>query len=194
MSKIKSAVELAMERTADIKIDKNALEREETRKQAKVLTSRYLAGEMDNLSAEIRKLEKTGKKDAVTAALEVINANIILPKQPEDLETLDRLEKGITDLTGEKKRCGALFTQLKTLLNQYLEDRVQIRENLSRQYEPTLRARERQIEEQTGRRVSLTPEQDPEFMKILSEQTGRFTEQYRQVLKRAKDEILNLVP
>ena len=55
------------------------------------------------------------------------------------------------------------------------------------------REKEQQLAQQTGRAVQLTPDQDPEFLKVLTDEIGRLESQYADVLKQGKDEIRRLI-
>ncbi|WP_367277248.1 DUF6657 family protein [Oceanispirochaeta sp.] len=82
-----------------------------------------------------------------------------------------------------------MFSQLQQLFSQYLSNLDQLEETMKKQFEPQLRQKELKMRQQTGRDIHLTPEQDPEFLQILSEQISRLDQQYNDVLKQAKEQI-----
>ena len=49
------------------------------------------------------------------------------------------------------------------------------------------------MKQKTGQTVSLTPEQDPEFAKVLTEELARMDAQFGEVLSQGKEEIRKMV-
>lgn len=192
MAKIKSALELAMEKTQDIEADRGAIERSNVQKQAKKTTALYLSGEVE----ELIPAELTERETYLETLRETLFSNLKLPRVNEDLATLPRLEMGFAQIIGGKKKLeelSALFGQLKNLFAQYLDSREQLPETLAAQYEPQLRQKEAAYREKTGQNITLTPDQDREFIKILQEQLINMDSQYGEVIIQAKDQIRELL-
>ena len=198
MSKIKSAMELALERTAGIEVDKTAVKRDEFIRRGKAAAGAFLsngssgspASEMDGLNAE----EKAWVKQGIT---ETLLANLTLPRYENDIAKLDPIFKGLTDMAvaagSETSTLDYLSKQFSELFSQYLGNLDQLEEQLRSQWEPRLRQKEQQLRQQTGRSVQLTPEQDPEFGKVLSDELSRIDAQYAEVLNQGKAEIKKLI-
>ncbi len=191
MGKIKSALELAMEKTADLKSDKAALRRSEVTREGKVCLSRYLESpDKSDLASSLMALEGEELAWFKAGALDTVLANLSLPRVEADLERLGVLNGVLAVLAGEgAEAVHGIFDQLHQLLAQYLENLEQLDLSLRQQYEPQLRQKEMLLRQQTGQEFHLTPEQDPEFTKLLSEQLSRMDEQYSEVLKQAKEQI-----
>jgi len=192
MSRIKSALELALEKTSDIEADRGALMRAETVKSAKRRVALFLEGEGDDLAdREIK--EKEIYEETLKEAL---FAQLKLPRMNIDLARTARLEKAFDQmiLSAEgKEDLASLFGQLKNLFAQYLDSQEQLIESLSAQYEPMLRQKEERLREQTGQSVRLRPEQDPEFMKFLKDRQQMMDDQYNEVIIQAKDQLKELL-
>ncbi|MBN2627065.1 MAG: hypothetical protein JXA95_10400 [Spirochaetales bacterium] len=192
MSRIKSALELALEKTSDIEADRGALMRAETVKSAKRRVALFLEGEGDDLAdREIK--EKEIYEETLKEAL---FAQLKLPRMNIDLARTARLEKAFDQmiLSAEgKEDLASLFGQLKNLFAQYLDSQEQLIESLSAQYEPMLRQKEERLREQTGQSVRLRPEQDPEFMKFLKDRQQMMDDQYNEVIIQAKDQLRELL-
>ena len=190
MGKIKSALELAMEKTADLKVDREAMKKTSLTKEGKISASSYLEKPDESDIADRLKHYKGDEKEWFrSGALETILANLALPRIEADLTGLEKLKKAVTLITGDKKNTNDIFGQLTQLFEQYLSNMDQLEDALKQQYMPQLRQKEMQLQQQTGQAVQLSPEDDPDFLKLLSEQFGKMEEQYSQVLKQAKDEI-----
>ena len=105
------------------------------------------------------------------------------------LEKLVPLEGALALVSGKKKDSAQMFDQIRQLFSQYLSNLDQLEESLKQQYEPQLRQKEMQMKQQTGQDIRISPEQDPEFMDLLSKQLSRMDQQYNDVLKQAKEQI-----
>ncbi len=192
MSKIKSALELAMEKTANVEADRGAVHRAEAAKEAKKQAARFLSGEDCPLA-----LEGNDEKEHFRSVLiETLLLNLKLPRVNEELAGLTRLEEGFSrlmDTPDKQEMLTSLFGQLKNFFAQYLDSKEQLMESLAAQLEPQLRRKEAQLREQTGQDIRLRPEQDPEFMNILQNQQAAMDGQYNEVVRQAKDQLKELL-
>ena len=190
MGKIKSALELAMEKTADLKTDKAAVKKKEITREGKVSLSQYLENpEKSEISEKLKYYKGEELEWFKSGALDTILANLTLPRLEADLDKMVPLEGAAALISGKKRDISDLFDQLKQLFSQYLSNLDQLEDGLKQQYEPQLRQKEMQLKQQTGQDIRLSPEQDPEFMDLLSKQFSRMEQQYNDVLKQAKDQI-----
>ncbi len=190
MAKIKSALELALERTADIQIDKRDFVKKDVQKRGRIVAGNQLKspkeGKLKEELGSHKGEELTWFKEGV---LETLLANLTLPRAEDDLQILTPLEESLSFLWEGRSPIQGLFKQIRPLLSQYLENIDHLKESLKAQYEPQLRYKEKQIQEQTGQAITLSLEDDQEFLALLSEQLQRIEEQYVEVLKEAKDQI-----
>lgn len=190
MGKIKSALELALEKTADLKTDKKAIKKNMMIREGKVSVSTFLEDPKRSEFVEKMKFYKNEELNWFKeGAKETILANITLPRVESDINKLIPLNAGLAIASGDKEETESMFAQLNQLFTQYLSNLDQLEASLKEQYEPQLRQKEQQLAQERGQEVHLTPEQDPEFLKILSEQITRMDQQYNDVLKQAKDQI-----
>ena len=58
---------------------------------------------------------------------------------------------------------------------------------------PVLRQKQQQLMQQTGQNVQLEPEQDPEFLEILSKNRKALEDQYNNVIALAKAELIKII-
>jgi hypothetical protein len=190
MGKIKSALEMALEKKADLITDKKAVKKSMITREGKVAASGFLD---DFLKSDIQEKLKSYQGEELewykTGAIETVLANLTLPRIEADLAKLPSLNKALTLLSGETEETAEMFEQLEQLFAQYLSNLDQLEESLKKQYEPQLRQKEMKYKQQTGQDVKLHAEQDPEFIQILSEQLSRMDQQYNDVLKQAKEQI-----
>lgn len=198
MSKIKSALELALERTADVKVDKEAVKKDEFIRRGKSIAGKYLSGSNStDLAGELASLKDEERAWVKDGMVDTLLANLTLPRYESDLARLPAIAEGLKSLGKSKgadaKNLDYLLNQYDELFKQYLGNLDQLEEQLRAQWEPRLRQKEQQLRQQTGRDVKLTPEQDPEFSKVLAEELSRMDAQYGDVLSQGRTEIRKLL-
>jgi len=193
MGKIKSALELAMEKTADLTIDREKLKQNELKKAGQILASSILnksekdgEAKLKSYSSEDLIFIKQGFGDAVIA-------NIRLPLYINSDNNLTLLEETFAMIADKEEIYSLLFSQLGQLFEKFKEDIQNLSDGLKQQYMPVLMQKQQQLMQKTGQNVQLEPEQDPEFMEILSKNRKALEEQYNTVITQAKDELKKLL-
>ena len=192
MSEIKSALELALERTADVKGDKSSLEAHEARQVGMRLAGKFMDDPSLDVSSEIRSLEKGRQKGARQGFYQVMLSHLALPNHEADLQRLQTVHQGLKTVIREEQFVDSLMEQVNQYLQQYLETKNQLTERLRQQFEPRMRQKEQQIAHQTGRQVQLDPANDPEFAQALNENIQRLQDKYGQVVEQAKEQLNQL--
>ena len=187
MGEIRSAIEIAMERTAGIRSDKNAVETGKRKNEGKKAAALFLdGGDAEAFSAAIR---GAADKNAFTAgALPVFCAAVRLPEQDADVENIRRLAEGIALLLPQAG-LEALFRQGEVVFRQYLEDREAARRAVEQQFEPRRKAREEELSRRYNQRISLSLAQDPEYVSTLSKHLNALRAQYEAVVAEIRGRI-----
>jgi len=193
MARIKSALELALEKTEDIKGDKTAIQAHEKKQEGKQIASRFLSPDRKKDEISIIKMVKSYPKNEQQwvreGIVEILLANLGLPKEESEIESLEKLKEGFLELISDKKRTEYYFQQLKQFYSQYLQDRERVTENLKQQYGPQFQRKQEEIKRQTGGSVQMSMEQDPEFASYLNKHLGQVEEQYKNVLYQIKEDL-----
>ena len=195
MTEIKSALEIALERTSEIKDDKQTLTANERKQEGKRLASKFLAPAAEDApdpSSEFKRYSRDEAPYVREGFLETILANLSLPNDGDYKERLTQLEKALQFIVKDKRQLSYLFQQVDQFFEQYLQTKQQVEEQLKQQYEPQLREKERALAQQMGAQIQLKPESDPEFMNLLSKNLTRLEEQYNQALGQVKDELTRI--
>lgn len=182
MGEIKSALEIALERTRDIPSDPESLKRQNARTDGKRLFARLRAEDDFDLRKELKAIEKDRRAWVREGLYEVVKSNLALPQTEADLSSLDLVHQALQELISDTAVLKQLFKQVREFFSHYLEDRRHLIEQLRQQYEPRMRQREQQLAQQYGRPVKLDPASDPEFSKVLQDHMGQLEGQYRQAL------------
>jgi len=207
MALIKSALELALEKTKDMKADPAAIEAAELRQEGKKAAGLFL----DDPSAMDlgKKLSSTPKEKRIhlkTGMAEVLQAQIQLPTNEGALAKLERVALGYTALTEgagilggplggamADKKVQAIFQQLAAFFRQYIDDMKNVEQAIRKQWAPKLREKERQMAARLGQDVRLDPMMDPEFSAFYKQNVGAVRQQYEAALDKAKAELAAII-
>ncbi len=193
MARIKSALELALERTEGVKSDKETLKADSMKKEGKKLASEYLQAPTNGESVDLSKRLKefSGKElDWVKEGLsQVFLANLTLPLDETYSQKFDNLSKGILELVKDKKNAAYILKQIGQFFTQYMDNQKQLAQNLEKQYAPKLRQKEAELARQMGADIHLSPQSDPEFMGILKNQFAQLETRYQEALSDVKGEL-----
>ena len=192
MGEIKSALEIALEKTESVKGDKESLLAHDKRQDGKKIASKFLSEPDTTISYLKDSLQSYSKKEekwVKEGILETIMSNLSLPTTKADLDRLPRLKEVLQLFIKDKKQVAYIIDQVKQFFNQYLENRDHIHQSLEEQFAPRMREKEQQLAQQLGTEVQLSPESDPEFAEYLRKHFGQLDEQYQQALDQVKGQI-----
>ncbi len=186
MGEIRSALDIAMEKTRDIKGDKSGAEHRELRNEGKRAATAYLDGSGE---AELAKEAKAraGNEAAMfrEGAVSVLLAALRLPATEAETGRAELIGKGLEALV-PKAGMAELFAQVAQILAQFLSERKRMEEALRQQFLPRLRARQQELARMYGQEVPLDAAHDPEYLAALSKNRNALEARYEQVLDEAR--------
>ncbi|MDR2245676.1 MAG: hypothetical protein LBE17_03215 [Treponema sp.] len=177
MGRIKTALEIALERTESVKGDKTGIEQFEARQQGKRLANEFLAG-TGSLEEGIKKCPKDQKAALKQGIFDVLNAQITLPAAGEDEKRLETAGKGLQTIIGDH-RFAVLYKQFIQAMSRYLDEAAQYEEAIKRQYAPKLRQKEEELARRIGRQVRIDPFQDPAFVAFYNQNMSALKANYQ---------------
>ena len=192
MGVIKSALEIALERTKGVEADKEALEASRFVTEGKKAVSRFLAEEGFDLKQAIA---GSGGKQAAwvrEGVFQALSANLKLPFDEMALLGTKKAGKGFQALVSDAKKLGRLLTQMEQFLEDYLGERRRLVEAVEKKYAPILRQKEEEMGRQMGQRVRIDPAMDPQFQKLLRDNLAMLEERYAEVLEQVRQELRKL--
>jgi hypothetical protein len=192
MGEIKSALEIALEKTKDIEGDKSALQSEEYKKQGMRIISGYLDDPDFSLDGCFKDVDKAKIPLVREGMFQCLMSNLVLAQDANAIKKIKRLEGGFLKLIEGSKKIKMIFEQLEGFYTDYIEGKKNIREKLYAQYEPRLRKKAEALAKQLGTNVHLDAESDPEFVQLLRQNYAMFDERYGSVLGQVKDELKSL--
>jgi hypothetical protein len=197
MGQIKTAMELALERTEGLKADRTGVQAQDAKREGRVLGARRMEdGESVDLKKELSKFAKPLDRAAREGAAEAILSRLQLPRDKESLPPLEAMGGALGSMApgiGADKRIAATFKELSGFLGRYLEDMGRLEEGLTRQYAPKLKQKEQELKRRTGQDVRIDPRRDPEFLALLSKNVTQLKGQYQDALDQAKEDLKDLV-
>jgi hypothetical protein len=191
MGRIKSALEIALERTESVKSDKTTIDLYEAKQRGKKLANEFLEDPKLNLEEEFKKSPKDLLGSLKQGFFDVLVSQITLPSAPGDEKRIEAAGKGLQTVIGGS-RFAALYKQLVQILSQYLDQAGQYEEAIKRQYAPKLRQKEEELSRRLGREVRIDPFQDPEFAAFYNQNMTALKGNYEAALNQIREGAIGL--
>ena len=191
MGKIKSALEIALERTESVKSDKGSIGQFEAKQKGKKLANEFLAGNVKSLEDEIKKAASEERASLKQGIFDVLISQISLPSAKDDLKRIEKAGQGLNTAIGDK-RFGEILKQFSQLMNQFMDESANYEEAIKRQYAPKLRQKEEELSRRMGRQVKLDPFQDPEFAAFFNKNMNLLKGNYQAAVDQVREEANRL--
>jgi len=186
MGVIKTALEIALERTEAVKSDKIGIAQYEAKQKGKKLANDYLQGDID-LAGEIKKSKDADRTSLKQGVFDILVTQINLPSSPESAQKAEKAIKGLESII-KSKVFSAMAGQLMQLFGQFLQESAQYEQAIRQQYSPKLRQKEEELSRRYGREVHLDPMQDPEFIAFYNQHMNALKGNYEQAVTQAREE------
>jgi uncharacterized protein YukE len=191
MGRIKSALEIALERTESVKGDKSSIEQYEAKQKGKRLANEYLNGDKVSLEEGIKKTNREQAGAFKQGIFDVLTAQITLPVSKDDEKRIELVGKGLSLVIGDS-RFNALYKQLSQALSRYLDEAAQYDEAIRRQFAPKLRQKEEELSRRLGRQVQLDPFQDAEFTAFYNQNMNTLRDNYQAAIDQVREQANTL--
>jgi len=186
MGVIKTALEIALEKTEQVKGDKSSIGLFETKQRGKKLANAFLSGELD-LAGEIKSVSAEERESLKQGIFDVLITQIALPAGKDDEKRIEKAGKGIQAVIGTNE-FSEMYKQLVQVFGRYLEEAAHYEQAISQQYAPKLRQKEEELSRRMGREVRIDPFQDPEFVAFYNQHMTALKSNYEAVIEQAKAE------
>ncbi len=189
MGEIRSALDIALEKTAHIQGDAASAENRELKNKGKKTAGDYLAaGDTASLGAMVAELVPEKAKTVTEGALSILLAAIHLPSTESDLAKTDRIGAGI-DVLRPGAGMAQLFGQVAQILKQYLDERDHVAKALEQQFMPKIRAKQQELAKRYGQNVPININQDPEYAAALSKNVRMLEQKYDAVIDEVRARV-----
>lgn len=192
MSLLKSAWEIALERTEDIEIDTQKIRRDMLIDEGRRMAGAYLS----DIEAQLSTLESSFKeksdteKPLITKGLAMtIIANIALPQSDDYMPRVEKMKDIATLIDIQEGEAVELIGQIGTFMGKYLDSRDNLLERARAQYKPLFEQKQQQQHAQYGRATYSSMEQDPEFVQFIQKNYSQLSTQFQQTLDNAKAQL-----
>lgn len=194
MSKIRSAWEIALEKTEGIEVDRDKIRHDEDLRKARELAGRFLSDDEEVSTAELKEGYKAlPAKEAHEGVVMSVMQNLVLNIDPVSDERYAKLRTLASLASKGSQEALALFDQVTAFLKQFPEHRKQLFEQLKQRFAPAMQQKSEEMRQRYGQDVALSAERDPEFIKLAQQQLDRLAAQYEENLAEAKKELEGLL-
>ncbi|MCL2805131.1 MAG: hypothetical protein FWD26_04250 [Treponema sp.] len=185
MGVIKTALEIALEKTENVRGDRSNIDLFEYKQKGKKLANEYLAGDSD--MEQLKKAPPGQKESLKQGIFDVLVTQISMPANKEDLPRLEKTGRGLAMII-EKNEFSVMFKQLMQIMGQYLDEVSRYDQAIRQQYAPKLRQKEEELSRRFGREVRIDPMQDPEFTAFYNQHISALKGNYMAVIEQAREE------
>lgn len=191
MSKIRSAWEIALEKTENIEVDRDKLRKEENMRKARSLAGSFLNGDEQMTVSDLEKQydsieDRSAAKEGIKLSL---MQNITLSTEEDVTNRYEKLLALASLISKGNAGVMDLMNQIVSFLRQYPQHRKQLVEQLKQHFAPMLEQKAAQLKEKYGQDVPLSAENDPEFIKIAQQNLDQLAKQYEDTLRDAKEKL-----
>ncbi|MDR2484151.1 MAG: hypothetical protein LBD55_02005 [Treponema sp.] len=191
MGKIKSALEIALEKTDAIKSNKAGIGQFEAKQQGKRLANEFLEDSKQSLEEAIKKAPKDQQNALKQGIFDALVSQITLPISKGDEKRIEAVGKGLAAIIKDPQ-FGALYKRFTQAISRYLDEADQYTEAIKRQYAPKLRQKEEDIARRVGHHIKLDPFQDPEFVTFYNQHINALKENYQAVVEQIREQAILL--
>ncbi|HHU37491.1 MAG TPA: hypothetical protein GXZ47_09740 [Treponema sp.] len=192
MGEIKSALEIALEKTAHIEGDKSSADKRERKNDGKRLANEFLeTGEAEKLSSTLAAFAAETLPLVHEGALSILLSAIKLPIEETDVEKTSRVGLAL-ELLVPGQGIAALFGQVKQIFKQYLAEWEQTKLTVEQQFMPKLRAKQEEMARLYGQTVPMELNQDPEYGATLSRAKRNIDDKYETVIDEVRSRVREL--
>ena len=192
MAQIKSALELALERTVALKGDPKRAQAHEYKQEGKRLLSKLQQNRALNIQRELQNYTKEQQIWVREGFYSVLISYLSLPSSEEQLDKLKLLRTGLTAILKHDTAVRFTLDQIDELATRYLDDRKQLIEGLRAQFAQRLQQRAQGLSRQLGMAVQVDPASDPEFSEALRRNLNVLQMRYNQVIDQVRTDLDSL--
>lgn len=192
MAEIKSALEIALEKTASVEANKEALEADRARREGMTMVSGFLNDPETDLKNMLNARTGKDKEWVREGMVQVLFANLVLPQDQSAIKKLKTIGGAFMRLKNDR-RISQMFTQLSSFFTEYLEEKERLKNLVTQQYAPRLQQKEQELAQRAGQNVRIDPMTDPEFVAALRKAHVQLDDRYIEVLDKVKGDLSGLM-
>ncbi len=189
MSRIKSAWEIALEKTEGMEIDQEKIRHNSTIDKIRRIAGTYVTDNEESKESLKNKLKEFSPSLLKEALAQTVLNSLVLPQDDTGLDEKREKIAAIITIAFPDGEITGLYNEIAAHLMQYPKHKEELVKKLKDQIEPMLREKEAQMREKYGQSVHLTIENDKEAMEMVKSYIDRLNQQYQEVLNEGKAEM-----
>ncbi len=192
MALLKSAWEIALEKTESITADPEKNRIDTLRTEGRKLAGAYLTSD-DPEDTTFDKTYRASKEDdrihLRQGIASTILMNIALPQSEEYASRFEKILHMATLIDGKESSSLHLLEQINQFFSQYLTTKDKLVERVKQQFQQVFDQKQEMLTQKYGKGVEMAMERDPEFIQLLQKHYSQLTNQYQSVLDQARDQL-----
>lgn len=189
MAEIKSTLEMVMERAARMAADTEAGSGEDQVQTGMRAAAAYLRGEEVDLAAMVSAQSPADQGACRRGIVQVLLRNIFLPREAEQQKGAEQAMNGLVQVGRGSGELLPVFAEMKKILDQYLQHRQQLKEQLEGHFAQQMGQVEAALAQQTGMAMKLKPSQHPKFQEEWQKILTQLNDQYGNALSNYKKQV-----
>lgn len=190
MAEIKSTLELVMEKMAAMDDVSDAeFSEEEKIREGMRLGAAYMRGEAVNFVEVIQEKPEQDRSVIQKGAVKALLRNIALPRDEDQKYSADLAMQGLVQIGSGAGDLYGMFGDMKTVFDQYLQHREQLRKQLEDAFAQQMGQMENSLAQQTGMKMKLDASQHPKFQEEWQRILSELNEQYGRALEQQKEQV-----
>ncbi|MBO8127988.1 MAG: hypothetical protein H0Z39_02145 [Peptococcaceae bacterium] len=191
--KIKSALEMALEKTANLNVDQQEIIDMELEQKGSEWAAKFLQSKSFDLTAALKEVPQKDLPAVIKGARETFLRNIQPPSDAVIRDTNKRAMEGLMLLTDNKQHLKEIFGEMEYLFQYYVQAVQQVYAAAKNAVEQRLAQAQHKLEQQLGVRVKVKAENRPEFQIEYQRALGQLNSQYEEYLNHHKDRVRSVL-
>jgi hypothetical protein len=193
MAEIRSSIEIALERANKIsEITNEEKLNMKYEEEGKKIAVKFFNETDIHFKELLKNIDPAGLKIYIDGIMDILLRNIILPKEKEQWDAINRAMEGIAELKGSSAQ--NVMMQLRQFLSSYEETKNGYYEQLKMQFEAKLPGIQEMVAQQYGQSMSskMTIEAIPQFQQEWTKLSTEINNQFIQKINQIKEYLKNL--
>lgn len=149
----------------------------------------YMRGEDVDIVGALNSFPDKDRSFFQKGIVQAFLRNIILPREDDNQAGSNRAMQGLLEIGQGAGDLLSVFSDMKSILDRYLEHKKQLKQQLEEQFTQQMNAMEQNLAQQTGVSMKLEPSQHPKFAEEWIKLCGQLNEQYTQALTQYKRHV-----
>jgi len=189
MAEIKSTMDMVMERAARMAAEAEAAGNEDQAQVGMRAAAAYLRGEEVDLAGVVAAQPPANQAACRRGIVQVLLRNIFLPREAEQQKGAEQAMNGLVRVGHGSGELLPVFAEMKKILDQYLQHRKQLKEQLEGHFAQQMGQVEAALTQQTGMAMKLKPSQHPKFQEEWQKILTQLNDQYGNALNQYKKQV-----